>query len=127
MNDRLTATESKRLTSQQKLELVQGMSAASNVAEYAREHGVDRSYLYQLRHEMEKAALQSWDDTTPGRPPRQQPASEVEQLQAENARLDEEAKKWEARAVVADWLLDALNKAGAVKKTSSETPIFWRH
>lgn len=126
MNDRLSATESKRLTSQQKLALVQGMSAASNIAEYAREQGVDRSYLYQLRHELEGFALEGWDDTTPGRPPRQQPAPEVEQLQTENARLDEAAKVWEARAVVANWLLDALNKAGAVKKTSSATPIFWK-
>lgn len=125
MNDRLTATESKRLSPQEKLELVQGMNTASNVAEYAREQGVDRSYLYQLRHELEKAALQSWGDTTPGRPPHQQPAPEVEQLQAENARLDEEAKVWEARAVVANWILDRLNEAGAVKKTS-EPPIFWR-
>ena len=123
MNHRLTGSE--RLSPREKLELVQGMNTASNVAEYAREQGVDRSYLYQLRHEMETAALQGWDDTAPGRPSRQQPTPEIEQLQAEVVRLDEEAKKWEARAVVADWILDRLNEAGAVKKTS-EPPIFWR-
>lgn len=125
MNQRLTAG-GERLNSQQKLELVQGMSMASNVAEYARERGVDRSYLYQLRRELEGFALHGWDDITPGRPSRQQPAPEVDQLQAENARLDEQAKVWEARAVVANWILDQLNKLGAVKKTSFEPPIFWR-
>ena len=125
MNHRVTTSE--RLNSQQKLELVQGMNTASNVSEYAQERGVDRSYLYQLRREMEEAALQRWASTSPGRPlSAQQPAPEVEQLQAEVARLDEQAKVWEARAVVADWILDALDKVGAVKKTSSETPIFWR-
>lgn len=124
MNHRLTARA--RLSPQEKLELVQGMATASNVAEYARERGIDRSYLYQLRDELQGFALQGWEDTTPGRPPHQQPVSEVEQLRAENVRLDEAAKVWEARAVVANWILDALNNADAVIKTSSETPIFWR-
>lgn len=127
MNHSLTETRSERLTPQEKLELVQSMSTASNVAEYSRERGIDRSYLYQLRREWEEAALQSWSNTTAGRPPSTpQPAPEVEKLLAENARLDEEAKVWEARAVVANWIVDALHKMGAVKKTSSATPIFWR-
>lgn len=128
MNYRLVDTRGREpLTPQQKLELVHGMNSANNVAEYAREVGVDRSYLYQLRREMEEGALQAWTNTVAGRPANSQPLSEtLEQQQAEIARLDEQAKIWEARAVVATWILGELEKMGAVKKTSPEPPIFWR-
>lgn len=118
--------ENIRLTPQRKLELVKGMIAADNVTEYAANVGVDRSYLYELRREMEQASLNAWSQVTAGRPPQSAPGPSILELRAQLEESDERAKVWEVRARAADLVLNALESVGAVKKTTSTRPIFWR-
>jgi transposase-like protein len=115
-----------QITPQRKLELVQGMLQAKNVTEYARRMGVDRSYLYELRREMEQVLLDAWARKTVGRPADTPPDPEVERLKAELVELDEKAKVWEVNARVSNFILEKLESVGAVKKTSDHQPIFLR-
>jgi len=118
--------ENERLTPQRKLELMQRMSQAKNISEYAAQVGIDRSYLYELRREMEDVMLDTWSQKTVGRPSHPQPDPAIAELQAKLEEMDEKAKVWEARARAADAILKALESDGAVKKTASTRPIFWR-
>lgn len=118
--------ENERLTPQRKLELVQGLIQAKNVTEYAAHVGVDRSYLYELRRELEQASLDAWSQKTVGRPPQPEPDPTIAKLRAELEEMDEKAKVWEVRARAADLIINALDSAGVVKKNASTRPIFWR-
>lgn len=119
--------EKEQLTPQRKLELVRGMNQAENIKEYAEQVGLDRSYLYELRREMEQASLAAWSQKTVGRPPSQPaPDPDVVKLKAELEELDEKAKVWEVRARTGEIILDGLKKMGVLKKTSYDRPIFWR-
>src|SRR5579883_397162 len=113
----------KQLTPQQKLELIRGLMMPKNVKKYAAEVGVDRSYLYQLRREMEQAVLDTWSQKAVGRPPEPAPDPKLAELQAKIEQLDEESKVWEFRARVGECILEALQNAGVVKKTPSDRPI----
>lgn len=120
--------ENERLTPQQKLELVRGMNQATNVSAYAEQVGVDRTYLYELRRQMEESVLHTWSLKAVGRPSQPEPelSPDIARLQAELAESEERSKVWEVRAKVADIILDVVEKAGALKKTTSARPIFWR-
>ncbi len=118
--------ENERLTPERKLELVLGMHQAKNVKEYAKQVGVDRSYLYELRREMEQVLLEAWSQKAVGRPPQPAPDPEILRLQSELEQLDEKAKVWEVRARFSDIILEALESTGALKKTSVHPPIFLR-
>lgn len=120
--------ENERLTPQRKLELVRGMNQATNVSAYAEQVGVDRTYLYELRQQMEESVLNTWSLKTVGRPSQPEPelSPDIARLQAELAESEERSKVWEVRAKVADIILDVVEKAGALKKTTSARPIFWR-
>ena len=120
----MSTLQNERLSPQRKLELVQGMHQAKNVKEYAEQVGVDRSYLYELRREMEQASLEAWSQRTVGRPSQPPPDQEVVRLQTELEQLDEKATVWEARARFSGIILEALESVGALKKTSSLGPIF---
>lgn len=125
---RVRAMENERLTPQRKLELVRGMNQATNVSAYAEQVGVDRTYLYELRQQMEESVLNTWSLKTVGRPSQPEPelSPDIARLQAELAESEERSKVWEVRAKVADIILDVVEKAGALKKTTSARPIFWR-
>lgn len=118
--------ENERLTPQRKLELVQGMIQAKNVTEYAAQVDVDRSYLYELHREVEDVMLSTWSQKTVGRPPQPEPDPAIAKLKAELEKMDEKAKVWEVRARAADLIINALESVGAVKKTTSTRPLFWR-
>lgn len=118
--------ENERLTPQRKLELVQGMIQAKNVTEYAAQVDVDRTYLYELRREMEQSSLDAWSQKSVGRPSQPEPDPAIAELRAELEKMDEKAKVWEVRARAADLILNALESVGAVKKTNFTRPIFWR-
>jgi hypothetical protein len=123
----MSTLQNERLTPERKLELMHGMRQAKNVKEYAEQVGVDRSYLYELRQEMDQAALAAWSQKTVGRPPQAPPPDqEVVRLQTELEQLDEKAKVWEVRARFSGIILEALESVGAIKKTSSLGPIFLR-
>ena len=118
--------DEKHLTPQQKLELVQGMLKAKDVKKYAAEMGVDRSYLYELRREMERTMLEAWSQKNVGRPPAEAVAPEVAELKAKVEQLEEEAKVWELNARVGEYVLEALKDEGLIKKTDSARPFFWK-
>ena len=118
--------EKERLNPKRKLELVQGMMKSNNVKDYAAQMEVDRSYLYELRREMEEASLEAWSQKTVGRPRQPEPDSDIAQLRADLDESKEKAIVWEVRAKAADIILKAVEAAGALKKTSSGRPIFWR-
>jgi hypothetical protein len=122
----MCALENERLTPQRKLELVHGMNQAKNIKEYAKRVGVDRSYLYELRREMEQVSLDAWSQKAVGRPSQPPPDPDIMRLKAELEQLDEKAKVWEVRARFSDIILEALESVGALKKTSIHPPIFLR-
>jgi hypothetical protein len=117
--------DTERLTPERKLELVQGLLKASNVKLYAEKVGYDRSYLYELKREMEQSALRTWTDTNPGRPSK--PPEPSEELCLELHEAKRSAVIWRLRAQAAEIVVEALQATGVVKKTTADRPIFWRH
>lgn len=118
----------KPLTPEEKLELVRGMRETDNVAEYARQRGIDRTYLYQLAKESDEGALELWSQKTVGRPARETAdggtlARENHKLKKEAKRAKKEAKKWQVQALATGLILEFLDEIGAVKKTSSGTTL----
>ncbi len=114
--------ENPRRTPEQKLELVRGMDAATNVADYARQVGVDRSYLYQLRREAEASMLATWRERKPGRPcETEEPEAPLGDAYAQKRikRLEREVRRWQIPAQAMALMLNALMEAGIVKKTPS--------
>jgi transposase-like protein len=112
-----------RLTPERKLELVRGMAQADSVAEFARQEGVDRSYLYQLRREADSAMLEMWRERKLGRPSETGPEPEPDTLDKYAAkkikRLEREVRHWQIPAQAMALMLEALMEAGIVKKTCS--------
>lgn len=109
-------------TPEEKLRLVLSSYQADNVADFCRQEGIDRSYLYALRREHETAALASWNDRKPGRPPRETEDAralrdELEKTQRELKAAREEAAKWEVRAEVQGLYARAYQEAAAKKKS----------
>jgi len=114
--------ENDRLTPEKKLELVRGMAQADNVADYARQVGVDRSYLYQLRSEADSAMLNMWRERNPGRPSEDElpTGAPVDKYAAKKIkRLEREVQHWRIPAQAMALMLNALVEAGLVKKTPS--------
>lgn len=111
--------ENDRLTPEKKLELVRGMAQADNVADYARQVGVDRSYLYQLRSEADSAMLNMWRERNPGRPSEDElpTGAPVDKYAAKKIkRLEREVQHWRIPAQAMALMLNALVEAGLVKK-----------
>jgi hypothetical protein len=110
----------KRLTSQEKLQLVLSSYQAGNIVEYCRDNNIDRSYLYQLRRELEGSAVTGWEKRHPGRPSKADEVdgeamkAELEQTRQQLAEARDEATKWEVRAELQGFYLQAAE--GALKK-----------
>ena len=114
--------EQQRLTPSEKVALVLGSYKVNNIAAYCQEKNVDRSYLYQLRRELEAAALEEWTERRVGRPAKED-GSSLETLQMElgetRQQLQEarqEAVRWELRSEVQGYYLENIEKA--LKKTA---------
>lgn len=118
----------KSLTPEEKLELVRGMRETDNVAEYARQRGIDRAYLYQLAKESDEAAFQLWSQKTVGRPAKETAdggtlARENHELKKEAKRARKEAKKWQVQALATGLILEWLDEVGGIKKKVSGTTL----
>jgi transposase-like protein len=64
----LTHEPTTRWTPEEKLQLVLDSYQADNVQAFCRELGIDRSYLYQLRRELQQFTLEGWGNRKVGRP-----------------------------------------------------------
>lgn len=111
-------------TPEEKLRLVLGSYQVDNVAEYCRVEGIDRTYLYDLRRELEAGAKDTWAERRPGRPPSVGDDDDAEQLKQDLERTRkelelarEEAAKWEVRAKVEALYVRAYQEAAAKKKS----------
>lgn len=125
--EEVPGSRAERLSPQRKLELVLGSYSTDNLAEYARSQGVDRSYLYQLRREVEQGALEAWAERKPGRPAKDEPSAaelgaENDQLRRRLAEAQEAATAWELKAGVNEIYLRAAEAAVAEKKGGPGRP-----
>lgn len=121
MEDR--ETSGTRLTAQEKLKLVLGSYQADNIADYCRVSKIDRSYLYQLRRELQDIALEGWDGRRPGRPPKAADnldvvRAELDQTRDLLAQARDDATQWEIRSELQGYYLqvaeDGQKKTGAL-------------
>lgn len=112
--------ENDRRTPERKLALVRGATQTDNVAEYARQQGVDRSYLYRLRTEAENAALDLWRGRQPGRPSQtgtEPETGSTDRHAAEKIKyLEREVRRWQIPAQAMALMLEALVEAGLAKR-----------
>lgn len=112
----------KRLSAQEKLQLVQGSYQAESVADYCRSNNIDRSYLYQLRRELEAAALAGWEERRPGRPAKsdvvdvEATLAELQQTREQLVLARDEATKWEVRAELQGFYLQAAEESRKKKE-----------
>lgn len=65
----------RKLSPERKLKLYQEFIQTSNKSELARKWGVDRSYMYEIARECEKAALESLSGRRAGRKPQGKPST----------------------------------------------------
>ena len=106
-----------RLTPQEKFELVIGSYQTDNVAEYCRQKGIDRSYLYQLRREHQAHATGAWEAKKPGRPPSEPEnitPEQVRELEHQCESLKEELDGARFERALACLALKHLDRAGAL-------------
>ncbi len=109
-------SEKKRLTPQEKFDLVIGSYQCDNVADFCREKGVDRSYLYQLRREHQAVATGAWESKKPGRPPveRDEVDSEsVKELQRRLGELEEQLDDAKFESALAGLIIKKMDSWGA--------------
>ncbi len=91
--------KSRRLSAQDKLLLYQDYHKSDNKSEVARQWGINRSHMYEIVRECEELILSGFSQRRPGRKPVDQPDTLVEarerleDLEAENRRLDEERER----------------------------------
>jgi len=118
----------KRLTAQEKLQLVLGSYQAQSVADYCRSQNIDRSYLYQLRRELESTAVAGWEERRPGRPAKVDDVDagelrdELEQARTQVAAARHEATKWEVRAELQGFYLRVAEDSLASLKKKDGQP-----
>lgn len=108
--------KSKRLTPQEKFDLVIGSHQSDNVADYCREKGIDRSYLYQLRRELEAGATGAWEAKKPGRPPAEPDEIDSERVKELECRLNEtqeQLKDAKFESALAGLIIERMDGAGA--------------
>lgn len=109
--------KSERLTPQEKFELVIGSYQTDNVAEYCREKGIDRSYLYQLRREHQEGATSTWEARKPGRPAREREEvslDRVKELEHRCESLEEELDDAKFEIALAGIMVDELDRLGVL-------------
>lgn len=111
-------------SAEEKLALVLESYAAKNLARFCRERGIDRSYLYQLRADLEKIALEDWAGRRPGRPSeedRAEPGVLLDELKAARETiegLELQTRKLTAQCEVQGLLLGFVER-NLKKKPSS--------
>lgn len=128
---RMECMKIERLTPQEKFELVIGSYQSDNVAEYCRQKGIDRSYLYQLRREHQAHATGAWEAKKPGRPPSEPDnitPEQVRELELQCESLKEELDGAKFERALACLALKHLDRAGAlddnrVKKKLSKAQL----
>lgn len=114
----------KRWTPEEKLRLVLGSYEVDNVAAYCEQVGIDRSYLYALRRELESSALTGWSEKRVGRPAKgpEKDAGALEaelgQTREELAKAQEEAAKWEIRSELNAFYVRTIQEHLGKKKSS---------
>jgi transposase-like protein len=100
-----------RFAPKDKLDLVIRSYAATNIREFSRECGIDRSTLYIWRRELGQAALKDWQSRQPGRP---STASQetieslreaLRKLSERHSALELEARGWKVWAEAAKGLV----------------------
>ncbi len=88
----------RKLSPERKLKLYQEFIQTSNRSELARKWGVDRSYMYEIARECEKAALESLSGHRAGRKPQGRPSTLEEaqkRIEELEAAYEKEAKEKE--------------------------------
>ncbi len=106
--------EDEKTLTQRKLALVLGSYATDNMAAYCQEKGIDRSYLYQLRRELEQNATEAWDAKKVGRPrkEREEPTARERELEQRYQELEKEHQSVVIQNTLANLLMDLYEKAG---------------
>jgi hypothetical protein len=75
---------------EERLTMVLDSYGTDNVAAFCRERGLDRSYLYQLRGDLQETVLEAWAGRGPGRPPQEtDPARLLTELEAARQTIQE--------------------------------------
>lgn len=106
-----------RLTAQEKLKLVLGSYQADNVADYCRANNIDRSYLYQLRRELEGIAMEGWEGRRQGRPAKAVGvdvdvlSKDLEETRQQLAQARKDATRWEVRSELQGFYLQVAEEA----------------
>jgi transposase-like protein len=111
-----------RFSPENKLDLVIRSYAASNIREFSRECGIDRTTLYFWRRELAQAALKDWKGRHPGRPSTaaqetvESLREALQKLSQRHQALELEARDWQLwadaakRLVVGDDLASGLSR-----------------
>jgi DNA primase len=94
----------RKLSSERKLQLYREFQRSSNKAELARRWGIDRSYMYEIVRECDKAVLDMFSNRSPGRKPMGKPISlddawrRIKQLEEEYERVSTEREQFYCRS-----------------------------
>jgi transposase-like protein len=114
--------QSRRFSSEDKLDLVLRSYAAPNIREFSHECGLDRTTLYAWRQELAQAALKSWQDRRLGRPSTAAKET-VESLREALSKLSErhrdlelQAREWQVWAEAAKGLVGGSDLASGLSR-----------
>jgi DNA primase len=100
-NELLVAARSgkgRRLSAERKLQLYREFQSSTNKAELAQRWGIDRSHLYEIVRDCDKALLEAISGRKPGRRPKGVPATlpeAIEQIKKLEAQYEQEATRRE--------------------------------